>query len=104
MDRHKAAETEIKSALKMVKGALSCLKLFADTEDEAPDWFRARILFGRFFFFCYVDKACSCCLILINLDAKRHSVRADAHIQNAYSLNTTLPELQPLYVNYIHIS
>ncbi|KAJ3413766.1 hypothetical protein HDV05_007585 [Chytridiales sp. JEL 0842] len=71
LDRHMASETELKAAVQLIRGAIQCLRTFAETEDEAPEWFRAKILF----------------------DAKFLSTRADTRLQNAYALNLQLPPL-----------
>ncbi|KAI9337769.1 hypothetical protein BDR26DRAFT_863518 [Obelidium mucronatum] len=70
MDRHKAAEGELKVAKKLFTAALTLLKLLEEKDSEIPDWFRAKFIF----------------------DAKQLTTQADLFIQNAYSIDTTLPD------------
>ncbi|ORY49934.1 hypothetical protein BCR33DRAFT_713532 [Rhizoclosmatium globosum] len=69
MDRHKAAEGELKTAKKLFTAAVTLLRLLEEKDSEIPDWFRAKFIF----------------------DAKLLTTQADLFIQNAFSIDTTLP-------------
>ncbi|KAI9342453.1 hypothetical protein DFJ73DRAFT_762145 [Zopfochytrium polystomum] len=70
LDRHMAAETEMKSALQLVQSALALLAFLSGKEGEIPEWFSTKLIY----------------------DAKQMTVRADAAIQNAFSFDPTIPE------------
>ncbi|KAJ3283828.1 hypothetical protein HDU79_008744 [Rhizoclosmatium sp. JEL0117] len=70
MDRHKAAEGELKTAKKLFTAAVTLLRLLEEKDSEIPDWFRAKFIF----------------------DAKLLTTQADLFIQNAFSIDTTLPD------------
>ncbi|KAJ3128036.1 hypothetical protein HK100_009412 [Physocladia obscura] len=74
MDRHKAAEGELKVAKKLFSAALTLLNLLVEKDSEIPDWFRAKFIF----------------------DAKQLTTQADLFIQNAYSIDTTLPDQEAI--------
>ncbi|KAJ3317719.1 hypothetical protein HDU76_001074 [Blyttiomyces sp. JEL0837] len=73
-DRHLAAEAEMKSSLKMIQSALLVLKLVLEKEAEVPDWFRAKLIY----------------------DAKQYTLRADLYIQNAFAIDPSIPEHEPI--------
>ncbi|KAJ3394030.1 hypothetical protein HDU84_000529 [Entophlyctis sp. JEL0112] len=74
LDRHKAAEGELKVAKKLFTAAIAFLKLLEEKDSEIPDWFRAKFIF----------------------DAKQLTTQADLFIQNAYSIDTTLPDQEAI--------
>ncbi|KAJ3068648.1 hypothetical protein HDU98_008208 [Podochytrium sp. JEL0797] len=70
MDRHKAAESELKTSKKLFSAALTLLNLLQEKDSEIPDWFRTKFIF----------------------DAKQLTTQADLFLQNAFSIDTTLPD------------
>ncbi|KAJ3408291.1 hypothetical protein HDU80_006152 [Chytriomyces hyalinus] len=73
-DRHKAAEAELKVSKKLFHAAMTLLQLLEDKAGEIPDWFRAKFIF----------------------DAKQLTTQADLFLQNAFSIDTTLPDHEPI--------
>lgn len=80
LDRHIAAEGELKGAAAQVKSALSLLRFLSGKEGDIPDWFTSKLIF----------------------DAKQMTIRADLNIQNAFALDPMLPDHEPMPTHNPH--
>ncbi|KAI9355440.1 hypothetical protein DFJ73DRAFT_281501 [Zopfochytrium polystomum] len=70
LDRHTAAESELRTALQLVQAALTLLAFLADKDGSLQNY--------------------------LSFDVKQMTVRADLSIQNAFSYDPSIPEHEPM--------